>query len=39
MEITLPLLEGSGMEKLGKIVLGTVKDDIHDIDEEMMRKL
>lgn len=37
MEITLPLLEGSEMEKLGKIVLGTVKDDIHDIGKDIFK--
>lgn len=37
MEITLPLLEEGEVEKLGKIVLGTVKDDIHDIGKDIFK--
>ena len=37
MESALPLLKDSDTEKLGKIVLGTVKDDIHDIGKDIFK--
>jgi len=36
MEILTPLLAESGVEPLGKIVLGTVKGDLHDIGKNLV---
>ncbi len=36
MEILRPLLEASGVEPLGKIVMGTVKGDMHDIGKNLV---
>jgi methylmalonyl-CoA mutase cobalamin-binding domain/chain len=37
MEFTLPLLKEGDIAKLGKIVLGTVKDDIHNIGKDIFK--
>jgi methylmalonyl-CoA mutase cobalamin-binding domain/chain len=37
MEFTLPLLKEGDVKKLGKIVLGTVKDDIHNIGKDIFK--
>ena len=37
MEFTLPLLKDEDTEKLGKIVLGTVKEDIHNIGKDIFK--
>jgi methylmalonyl-CoA mutase cobalamin-binding domain/chain len=37
MEFTLPLLKEGDVTKLGKIVLGTVKDDIHNIGKDIFK--
>ena len=37
MEFVLPLLEESETTKLGTIVLGTVKDDIHSIGKDIFK--
>lgn len=37
MEFTLPLLKEGDAIKLGKIVLGTVKDDIHNIGKDIFK--
>lgn len=37
MEFALPKLKEGDTEKLGKIVLGTVKDDIHDIGKDIFK--
>lgn len=39
MEILRPLLEASGVEPLGKIVMGTVKGDMHDIGKNLVSML
>src|SRR6202162_4108915 len=36
MEILRPLLAGTGVEPIGKIVIGTVKGDIHDIGKNLV---
>ena len=36
MEILRPLLEETGVEPIGKIVIGTVKGDIHDIGKNLV---
>lgn len=36
MEILRPLLEASGVESLGKVVMGTVKGDMHDIGKNLV---
>lgn len=36
MEILRPLLEASGVEPLGKVVMGTVKGDMHDIGKNLV---
>src|SRR3989338_61900 len=35
-EILRPLLEASGVESLGKVVMGTVKGDMHDIGKNLV---
>lgn len=37
MEFALPKLKDGDTEKLGKMVLGTVKDDIHDIGKDIFK--
>jgi len=37
MEFTLPLIKKEDLKKLGKIVLGTVKDDIHNIGKDIFK--
>lgn len=37
MDLTLPLLKESEVETIGKIVLGTVQDDIHDIGKNIFK--
>jgi methylmalonyl-CoA mutase cobalamin-binding domain/chain len=37
MEYALPMLKDADTQKLGKIVLGTVKDDIHDIGKDIFK--
>jgi len=37
MEFTLPYLQEDESQKLGKIVLGTVKDDIHNIGKDIFK--
>ena len=36
MEILRPLLEATGVEPLGKVVMGTVKGDMHDIGKNLV---
>ena len=36
MEILRPLLAETGAERIGKIVIGTVKGDIHDIGKNLV---
>ena len=36
MEILRPLLSASGVEPIGKVVIGTVKGDIHDIGKNLV---
>ncbi len=36
MEIIAPLLEASGIKPIGKVVLGTVKGDLHDIGKNLV---
>ncbi len=36
MEVLQPLLEGAGVEPIGKVVLGTVKGDLHDIGKNLV---
>jgi methylmalonyl-CoA mutase cobalamin-binding domain/chain len=37
MNFTLPLLKGEEAKKLGKMVLGTVKDDVHNIGKDIFK--
>jgi len=39
MEVLAPLLEGGKAEPIGKIVLGTVRGDMHDIGKEIVKML
>ncbi|MCD6404873.1 MAG: corrinoid protein [Planctomycetes bacterium] len=36
MEVLQPLLEGAGIEPIGKVILGTVKGDLHDIGKNLV---
>ena len=36
MEVLQPLLEDAGIEPIGKVVLGTVKGDLHDIGKNLV---
>ncbi len=36
MEVLQPALEGAGIEPVGKVVLGTVKGDLHDIGKNLV---
>ena len=36
MELLQPLLEGAGIEPVGRVVLGTVKGDLHDIGKNLV---
>ncbi len=36
MEILRPLLEGSGVKPIGRVVIGTVKGDLHDIGKNLV---
>lgn len=36
MEVLQPLLAGSGVQPIGKMVLGTVKGDVHDIGKDLV---
>lgn len=39
MEVLAPLLEGAQMEPIGRVVLGTVRGDIHDIGKDIVKML
>jgi len=39
MEVLAPLLEGGKAEPIGKVVLGTVRGDMHDIGKEIVKML
>ena len=37
MEFTLPKIKGESVKKIGKIVLGTVKEDVHNIGKDIFK--
>jgi 5-methyltetrahydrofolate--homocysteine methyltransferase len=39
MEVLRPLLESKGLKSAGKVVLGTVKGDLHDIGKNLVRMM
>lgn len=39
MEVIRPYLKASTAEKIGKVVLGTAKDDIHDIGKDLVKDM
>ena len=39
MEIIRPILTETGVESIGKVVIGTVKGDLHDIGKNLVKMM